>query len=61
MLNPTVKSGGYDEWLHCDKEVIAKDFKVLFTPCKRHYMEHVPEIGYPPPELASFLANMHPA
>jgi len=61
VLHYNVDYTTYDEWLHCDKEVIAEDFKYFFTPCKDHLMESVSEIGLPGIRVNYLLSRMvHP-
>jgi hypothetical protein len=58
-LNPFYEDGSsFQEYLKCDKEVVAEDFKVLFTPCNKHMMEDEPNIGKPNRRVRYFLSRM---
>jgi len=51
-----------DEWLHCDKEIIAEDFKNNFTPYKEerhHKMRNIEGIGLPPPAVIDYISRLH--
>jgi hypothetical protein len=58
-LNCHLPSVTYAEWLRCDKEVVAEDFKVQFTPCKNHAMVNTAGIGKPPPALQDYLGRLY--
>ena len=61
VLHYNIDYKSYDEWLHCDKEVVAEDFKYFFTPCKEHLLESVVEVGIPSIRVSYFLSRMvHP-
>lgn len=61
ILHYDIGYTSYYDWLYCDKEVVAEDFKYFFTPCKKHAMEYVSEIGLPNIRLQYFLSRMvHP-
>ncbi len=61
VLHYNIDYQSYDEWLHCDKEVVAEDFKYFFTPCSEHLMDSVVGIGIPNIRVNYFLSRMvHP-
>jgi hypothetical protein len=52
----------YENYLRCDKEVVAEDFKYFFTPFRsNHLMADIEEIGLPNQRVEYFLSRMiHP-
>ena len=57
-LDRTLFNPNYEqEWSTCDKEVLAEDYRVLFTDSQYpHKMREI--IGYPSTEVASYLKKM---
>lgn len=44
------------DWHHCDKEILAEDYKFLFTPYQHHAMENF--IGMPSHEVRCYIWDM---
>lgn len=45
-------------WYHCDKEVLAEDYRVLFTNCNEsHAMAHL--VGLPSTEVAEYIKKLN--
>ncbi len=57
-LNPKDIAAGLDRgWHCCDKEVLAEDYRVLFTECKEpHQMESV--VGHPSSEVSDYIEDL---
>lgn len=56
-LDPSQVIAGVNNWLHCDKEIMAEDYRLFFTPYKeQHRMAGL--YGKPSTEVKDYISSL---